>query len=272
MTDAIVSARLMGVRVTAFVMVMGGLLVASTTIPIVRATGQSARYPELAFFLAYLAVWSIFLGIGLERRSWWAWDGSVYLAGLWTACFSLIPLTVLSRARTEFAPTVILFVIAVLLAVPAFLLIRYLFQPNVRNAFDPESIAASPVPDVWIRLIAIGTLFGSGTGLMELFNARPEPLFGMIDNRAALCIYEVFALFLSIYCGLGLYRLNELARRVTLAFFVLWQVQYLMWLFLAPVLNDRFTPFKICLSVFYSALVALQVWYLHMRRECFTTE
>jgi len=194
------------------------------------------------------------------------------MAGLWACGFLLVPLTVLSAPNTKLPTAVGSFLIAALLAVPALFLVRYLFRPNVSKVFGAESISAGPVPDAWIRLIAIATLIGSGMGLMELCSAKPQLLFGVIDNRVALLSYEVVAMLVAIYCGRGLYRLNELARRVAIAFFVLYQVQYLFWLFLAPVSGDRFTPFRICISVFYTAPVAPQVWYLHRRRGCFSRE
>ena len=45
-------------------MTIGGLLLASVTIPLVRAAGQSDRYPAPAFVFTYFAGWLFFLAIG----------------------------------------------------------------------------------------------------------------------------------------------------------------------------------------------------------------
>jgi uncharacterized membrane protein len=158
----------------------------------------------------------------------------------------------------------------VIFAIPAFLLLRYLLRPNVRKAFAPETTSDRPVPNLWIRLIAMGILIGSGIGLMELFNRQPNALFGVIDNGVALFTYQVFTMLVAIYCGLRLYRLNESARRLTIAFLILSQIQYVFWSFLAPAPMGRFTPFRICALFLTTALWATQVWYLHTRRHFFS--
>jgi hypothetical protein len=157
-----------------------------------------------------------------------------------------------------------------ILAIPALLLLRYLLRQNVRRAFDPETISAHPVPTVWIRLIAIGNLIGSGIGLMELFNPTQNPLFGVINNAIALFMYHVFTTLVMTYTGLRLYRLNESARRVAIAFSILSQVQYLMWSFLGPAPTGRFTPVRACIAFFATALWVAQIWYLHTRRHLFS--
>ena len=66
---------------------------------------------------------------------------------------------------------------------------------------------------------------------LTTLNPGLNPLFGAIHNGSALFIYQLFTAVVLTYMGLGLYRLNEFARRVTIGFLILSEAQCLIWAF-----------------------------------------
>ena len=126
------------------------------------------------------------------------------------------------------------------------------------------------VPTFWIRIIAISNLICSGVCLTEILRPTPNPLFGVITNGNAIFIYQALSTVVMVYTGRGLYRLNETARRVAIAFAVVSEFQYLLWWFLGPAPLSRFTGFRVGILFFGTALWLFFIWYLHTRRGFFS--
>ena len=208
--------KLLGLRVTAFVMTIGGLLLASQAMPRLASSILTGAHPALVFLLTYTAICLFFLGIGLERRSVWAWDGTVYSTVSVTLFLLFIPAALLNSKNTKPAIAIVTLVFFLLLTISPLLLLRYLIRPNVRSAFTPAE--AHPVPNVWIRLLAMGSVLSSGSCLAEPLDPARYPLFGLTSNSVAVWAFAILSAFVMVYAGLGLYRLNDSARRLLVAF------------------------------------------------------
>ena len=264
-------AKLLGLRGTAFVMTIGGLLLASQALPRLASSILTDAHPVLVFLWTYTAICLVFLGIGLERRNHWAWDGTVYSIASVTLFLLVLPVALLNSKNSKPATAIVELVFFLLLTIPPLLLLRYLIRPNVRSAFEPAEAqpGGHPVPNVWIRLIAMGSVLSAGSCLAEPLDPARYPLFGLTSNSVAVWSFAILSVFVMVYAGLGLYRLNDSARRLLVAFLILSLMKNLMWVLYAPAPTGRFTALRIAVLLLSTIVDAPQVWYLHTRRQLF---
>ena len=250
-------------------MTMSGLLLVPASLSMVRrglaTAGASSPRPDLhsAWLIIYAAACLFFLGIGLERRRRWAWDGAVYSSGFLALLVLSAPLIVLGQKNRR---PMAIFIVALFLAAPILLFLRYLLRPSVRKAFEPEGV---PTPDIWINLISAACVVCSGTYVATVLNPKPQLLCGFIENRLAIDLHAIVTTFLWLWIGLGLYRLKESARRWAIVFSVVEQAQFCIWMFLAPARHEKWVYYNLWWFVDIILWVA-QTWYLVTRRHLFS--
>ena len=216
-------------------------------------------YAICAVFIA-LAVWGILTAIGLFRVRRWARYSVLVIGGI-LALFSLVsllltlamllaPLPVAAgmnasqvhsaQAVTRVVFGVIAFLHAICCAIGVFWLV-YFNKSRVREIFAglPGQAPESPRPFL-ISIFAVLILIGAVSCLVMMFVPLPGVFFGLILHgwwKAAF--YLVHALLLAA-AGIGLWRLREWGRLLTMALQVIGVVQYVVYL-VHPSLYLRYT-------------------------------
>jgi uncharacterized membrane protein (DUF2068 family) len=216
-------------------------------------------YALCAVFVA-LAVWGILTAIGLFRLRRWARYSVLVIGGI-LALFSLVYMLLMlvlmmvplpgaagmDASQVHSAQTmerVVLGVIAllhaILCAIGVFWLV-YFNKKRVRDIFAglPGQAPESPRPFL-ISVLAVLILIGAVSCLLFLFMPLPGVFFGLILHgwwKAAF--YLVHAALLTA-AGIGLWRLLEWGRLLTMALQVIGVVQYVVFL-VHPSLYQRYT-------------------------------
>ena len=206
-------------------------------------------YAICAVFIA-LAVWEILTAIGLFRVRRWARYSVLIIGGI-LAVFSLISLLLTlalllaplpaaagvdaSQAHNVHAMTRVVFGVIALFhvircAIGVFWLV-YFNKKRVRDIFAglPGQAPESPRP-LLISILSVLILIGAVSCLLLVFTPFPGAFFGMILNgwwKVALCL--VYAA-LAASAGIGLWRLLEWARLLTMALQVIGMVHYVVFL------------------------------------------
>jgi len=207
----------------------------------------------LAFcvFLVALAVWGILTAVGLFRLRGWARysvlviGGGLALIGLVSLLATLfmlaVPLPVAAgvdasqvrnvQAITRIMFGVVAFFYGILCAVGVSWLV-YFNRKKVREVFaGAMGEAAQSRRPFLISLIAVLNMIGAVSCLLMALLPIPGALFGLIlHGWAKAALYLVFAV-LQAAIGVGLWRLEEWGRRLTLglmAFFLVQSVVYLV--------------------------------------------
>ncbi|MBI5083674.1 MAG: hypothetical protein HZB13_03625 [Acidobacteria bacterium] len=95
------------------------------------------------------------------------------------------------------------------------------------------------------------------------------PLFGLALTGAASRVYSIVSAAVNLYCGIGLYRANDLARRVTIGY----QVFGILFMLYMPFSNMASQPpARAALAGIAAggcALAVLVIWILVTKREGF---
>jgi hypothetical protein len=193
-----------------------------------------------AFFVA-LAVWGILTTVGLFRLRRWARysmlviAGALALIGLFSMLAALMMFAVpmpapasvdasqapMVQAMTRFIVGIVAFIYGVLCAVGISWLV-YFNLKKVREVFAgaPGEAPESRRPFL-ISVIAVLSMIGAGSCLLTVFLPLPGALFGWIlYGWGKVAFYLVFAA-LEAAVGVGLWRLEEWGRRLTLGMIAL---------------------------------------------------
>lgn len=255
-------------------MIIGGMImtliflffVALPPHPRPGTTTTAADWRFLLFICAYLTGTTAVVGTGLKRQISWAWDGTIYLSYLLTFIGLLLPLMVLGAKSHQPSGVVGAGIIAALFLAPVLLFVRRLFRRDVREVFRPKPLLDGRSPTFWIRMIAIGSIIGSGFQFGEMLNPSQRPLFGIMTNGIAQGAYDLAMGILFVFVGRGLYRLNDSTRKLGIALTAFGTVQYWTSTVLG---HDGFKPTRIFALTLSTILVVATIWYLQARREIF---
>ena len=232
------------------------------------AEAESSKRLVLVF-CTYAAMVTVAFGHGLRKRLAWAWDGTVSLAGTTASVAAALPFGMIHGNSTKASTVIGGAVLAVLVGFPALAVLIYLARSIVRERFTTPTSLRGAEPTVWIRLIAIGNLIGSGCYICDLLNPTPVPVFGLALRGVPLYLYLLANTGVLIYCGHGLYRLRESARRVEIGYSIFSAGQLLVWGVLTPTPYGGISYSRAYILLICTALSALTVWYLVTRRWMF---
>lgn len=206
-------------------------------------------YALCAFFIA-LAVWGILTAVGLFRLRRWARysvlviGGALALIGLVSALttllFLVVPLPVASgmdasQVNNVQAITRVIFgVVGCLYLILCAVGVSWLVYFNRKKVCEVFAGGMGEAPQsrrpFLIAVIAILNLFGAATCLLMVFLPIPGAIFGLLLHgwqKAAL--YLAFAA-LELAVGVGLWRMAEWGRRLTLGMMVLMLAQSVVYL------------------------------------------
>lgn len=214
----------------------------------------------ICLVLLALAVWEILTAIGLFRVRRWARYSVLIIGGilvLFSLVYLLFTLVLLvaplpgaagmdqsqaqhMQAMTRAVFGVIALFHAILCAIGVFWLV-YFNKKRVRDIFAglPGQAPESPRP-LLISVLAVLILIGAVSCLLMLFVPLPGAFFGLIlHGWGKAAFYLVHAALLTA-AGIGLWRLLEWGRLLTMALQVIGVVQYVVYL-VHPSLYLRYT-------------------------------
>ncbi len=200
-------------------------------------------------FIAALAVWGIWTAVGLFRTRRWARysvlviGGGLAVIGLISMLMTLVTMAVSLPATATMSPAqvesmhamtkVIFGIVALFYGIMCAVGISWLIYFNlkkVRDAFasGPGWVVESRRP-VLIAVISVLTMIGACSCVLTAFLTIPTPIFGFLlhgwEKAAFFLIYGV----LLAAAGVGLWRLEEWARRLAMAIQALGLVQYVIY-------------------------------------------
>jgi hypothetical protein len=241
-----------GVSTIAIVVLIGSILILGVgllaavfalVMPTVPARA-GAPMPRAAVMLAgsliYIgpAVWGIVSGIGLWRLRNWARISTIVFAvlaglgGLVAVLIALmlfvVPLPNADRLDPESAARALAIARLIIMAMAAMLLGVALWwgvlltRPTVVQQFTGGDGTARTVSrrPLSISIVAVLMLIGAPFMLFSLLMRAPVPLFTVILTGGASVAYAMAIAGTLTYCGLGLLRLEPLARRIAIGYFV----------------------------------------------------
>lgn len=310
-------ARSMGVTVSAILVligsVFGGLFSALLIFAVAMAKMDSAAVPAWAKLSAIgvlvgceiCAAWGIAAGIGLLRLRRWArlsvmlFSGAlVWFSGtvLITVPFSPMPHLPQSSQLTPEFYRMVQVMMAVVNAIPGVVGAWWLWlfsRPHVKAQF-PEPTPCSPRP-ASITLIAVGLMVGAVVlmvmSLMSLVGSWPTVLFGMLVTGWPAALVNMAMAVLSLVLGIGLWRLNETARKVAIGYFVCSILNLVLWVMLPgaetriqaslnlvsvaanPPMSPEHLRYSLTLGTVVGILpLLLQLWLLIARRRAFVRD
>jgi hypothetical protein len=233
----------------AFLMALSGAL--SGKIPSAGVPGAPAAPPmpgwmpvlmyALSAFFVALAVWGILTTISLFRLRRWARysmlviAGGLALFGLVSLVSTLVMVAVpppvpdsvdayqapMVRETIKFVFAIVAFIYGIVCVVGISWLV-YFNLKRVREVFAgaPGEAAESRRPFL-ISLLAVLSMIGAGSCLLTVFLPLPGALFGWIlYGWGKVALYLVFSA-LEVAVGVGLWRLEEWGRRLTLGLIAL---------------------------------------------------
>lgn len=163
--------------------------------------------------LLCMAACSAVLTRGFFRLKFWAWDGTVFTA----ICFCLGAFLQPWIGKDVGPGGFLVFAIGgALMAIPAVLILRYMLQEKIRALFQPDPQSKTAAIAMPVRLVAFAAVLGGGAAAGGLMTDTEIPLFGLVLTGAAGRAYSLAMAAVNLYCGIGLYRANDLARRVAI--------------------------------------------------------
>lgn len=237
--------RLVGSIVVAIILFLNSLLFLGLLYSGVRF-GNIPAEVKISFYsgCSIFALWGIVTGVGLIKTKPWARYSTLFVSCCWGVFGLLVVVGMVGFfffISREFSPSAFIVVLSLavaLIGIPG----SFLYYFNRRDV--KEAFVRSLPPDAIVRrrpfgvlLIGVSSILGGFSQIPYAFYrsiSTPIPFFGFWISGIAKTLWLLASIILSIFLGVGLLRLKELARRLTIAWNIFLSTDILLILLRIP--------------------------------------